>query len=90
MVKGIIVPKYMQTHIFISVADKCFCCQIRMSCDFLHPRNLSKLFSCVQVRINLFGPKEATYSGYTCYTGIADFVPVDIETVGYVQLCLST
>ncbi|XP_044470270.1 zeaxanthin epoxidase, chloroplastic [Mangifera indica] len=36
-----------------------------------------------KVRINLFGPKEATYSGYTCYTGIADFVPVDIETVGY-------
>ncbi|XP_031254414.1 zeaxanthin epoxidase, chloroplastic isoform X1 [Pistacia vera] len=36
-----------------------------------------------KVRKNLFGPKEATYSGYTCYTGIADFVPVDIETVGY-------
>ncbi|CAK7337679.1 unnamed protein product [Dovyalis caffra] len=35
------------------------------------------------VRKNLFGPKEAVYSGYTCYTGIADFVPVDIETVGY-------
>ncbi|KAF2295251.1 hypothetical protein GH714_032301 [Hevea brasiliensis] len=35
------------------------------------------------VRKNLFGHKEATYSGYTCYTGIADFVPVDIETVGY-------
>jgi zeaxanthin epoxidase len=30
----------------------------------------------------LFGPKEATYSGYTCYTGIADYVPPDIETVG--------
>ncbi|KAJ0039704.1 hypothetical protein Pint_28047 [Pistacia integerrima] len=43
-----------------------------------------------KVRKNLFGPKEATYSGYTCYTGIADFVPVDIETVGYVQLCLNT
>uniref|UniRef100_A0A5B7BLU0 Zeaxanthin epoxidase, chloroplastic n=1 Tax=Davidia involucrata TaxID=16924 RepID=A0A5B7BLU0_DAVIN len=36
-----------------------------------------------KVRKNLFGPKEATYSGYTCYTGIADFVPADIETVGY-------
>uniref|UniRef100_A0A2P2MN04 Zeaxanthin epoxidase, chloroplastic n=1 Tax=Rhizophora mucronata TaxID=61149 RepID=A0A2P2MN04_RHIMU len=36
-----------------------------------------------KVREKLFGPKEATYSGYTCYTGIADFVPVDIETVGY-------
>ncbi|KAH7520179.1 hypothetical protein FEM48_Zijuj08G0116900 [Ziziphus jujuba var. spinosa] len=36
-----------------------------------------------KVRKNLFGPKEATYSGYTCYTGIADFVPADIDTVGY-------
>ncbi|KAI3462753.1 hypothetical protein Pfo_019416 [Paulownia fortunei] len=36
-----------------------------------------------KVRKNLFGPTEATYSGYTCYTGIADFVPADIETVGY-------
>ncbi|KAG8384381.1 hypothetical protein BUALT_Bualt04G0112200 [Buddleja alternifolia] len=36
-----------------------------------------------KVRKNLFGPSEAVYSGYTCYTGIADFVPADIETVGY-------
>lgn len=36
-----------------------------------------------KVRQNLFGFTEATYSGYTCYTGIADFVPADIETVGY-------
>ncbi|KAH6760289.1 zeaxanthin epoxidase [Perilla frutescens var. frutescens] len=36
-----------------------------------------------KVRKNLFGPTEAIYSGYTCYTGIADFVPADIETVGY-------
>ncbi|XP_078165450.1 zeaxanthin epoxidase (ZEP) (ABA1) isoform X2 [Carex rostrata] len=36
-----------------------------------------------RVRKILFGPKDATYSGYTCYTGIADFVPPDIETVGY-------
>ncbi|OAY78646.1 Zeaxanthin epoxidase, chloroplastic, partial [Ananas comosus] len=36
-----------------------------------------------KVRTILFGPKEASYSGYTCYTGIADFVPPDIETVGY-------
>lgn len=35
------------------------------------------------MRKNLFGPKEATYSGYTCYTGIADFVPADIDSVGY-------
>ncbi|KAK3412137.1 hypothetical protein EUGRSUZ_I00922 [Eucalyptus grandis] len=36
-----------------------------------------------KVRKRLFGPKDATYSDYTCYTGIADFVPADIETVGY-------
>ncbi|KAL5557005.1 hypothetical protein UlMin_039241 [Ulmus minor] len=36
-----------------------------------------------KVRKNLFGLTDATYSGYTCYTGIADFVPADIETVGY-------
>ncbi|KAJ0984524.1 hypothetical protein J5N97_002880 [Dioscorea zingiberensis] len=36
-----------------------------------------------KVRKVLFGPSEASYSGYTCYTGIADFVPPDIETVGY-------
>ncbi|RVW55383.1 Zeaxanthin epoxidase, chloroplastic [Vitis vinifera] len=36
-----------------------------------------------KVRKSLFGPKEATYSGYTCYTGIADFVPADIDSVGY-------
>lgn len=35
------------------------------------------------MRKNLFGPTEAIYSDYTCYTGIADFVPADIETVGY-------
>ncbi|KAF9599966.1 hypothetical protein IFM89_002001 [Coptis chinensis] len=36
-----------------------------------------------KVRKNLFGPKEPSYSGYTCYSGIADFIPPDIETVGY-------
>ncbi|KAE9596671.1 hypothetical protein Lal_00007834 [Lupinus albus] len=36
-----------------------------------------------KVREKLLGPKDATYSGFTCYTGIADFVPVDIESVGY-------
>ena len=34
----------------------------------------------------MFGRSEATYSGYTCYTGIADFIPADIESVGYVAL----
>ncbi|CAN6275838.1 unnamed protein product [Urochloa humidicola] len=36
-----------------------------------------------KVRKALFGHSEATFSGYTCYTGIADFVPPDIDTVGY-------
>ncbi|XP_022149509.1 zeaxanthin epoxidase, chloroplastic [Momordica charantia] len=36
-----------------------------------------------KVRQNLFGHSEAVYSDYTCYTGIADFIPADIETVGY-------
>lgn len=36
-----------------------------------------------KVREKLLGPKDATYSDYTCYTGIADFVPADIENVGY-------
>ncbi|TKY70573.1 Zeaxanthin epoxidase [Spatholobus suberectus] len=36
-----------------------------------------------KVRKKLFGQTEAVYSGYTCYTGIADFVPADIESVGY-------
>ncbi|XP_024974379.1 zeaxanthin epoxidase, chloroplastic [Cynara cardunculus var. scolymus] len=36
-----------------------------------------------KVRKNLFGPKDVTYSGYTCYTGIADFIPADITSVGY-------
>jgi len=27
--------------------------------------------------------RQANYSGYTCYTGISDFTPPDIEIVGY-------
>lgn len=36
-----------------------------------------------KVRQKLFGQEDPVYSGYTCYTGIADFVPADIESVGY-------
>ncbi|CAI5468630.1 unnamed protein product [Closterium sp. Yama58-4] len=36
-----------------------------------------------KVRDVLLGVTEPTYSDYTCYTGICDFVPHDIETVGY-------
>lgn len=35
------------------------------------------------VRTKLLGETATVYSDYTCYTGIADFVPADIETVGY-------
>ncbi|KAL9261181.1 Zeaxanthin epoxidase, chloroplastic-like protein [Drosera capensis] len=36
-----------------------------------------------KVRKNLFGTQEVVYSDYTCYIGIADFVPADIQSVGY-------
>ncbi|XP_031473468.1 zeaxanthin epoxidase, chloroplastic-like [Nymphaea colorata] len=36
-----------------------------------------------KVREKLFGWQEASYSNYTCYSGIADFVPPDINSVGY-------
>ncbi|KAL3147156.1 Synaptonemal complex protein zep1 [Trebouxia sp. C0010 RCD-2024] len=36
-----------------------------------------------KVRQKLVGNGQPTYSEYTCYTGIADFTPPDIDTVGY-------
>lgn len=33
---------------------------------------------------------QANYSGYTCYTGISDFTPPDIEIVGYRCALVST
>ncbi|KAM0842470.1 hypothetical protein ACQ4PT_058359 [Festuca glaucescens] len=36
-----------------------------------------------KVRKSLFEQTEASYSEYTSYTGIADFVPPDIDTAGY-------
>lgn len=36
-----------------------------------------------KVRQKLVGKGDPTYSEYTCYTGIADFTPPDIDTVGY-------
>lgn len=36
-----------------------------------------------KVRRGLIGHSEPTYSGYTCYTGISDFTPPDLEIVGY-------
>ena len=36
-----------------------------------------------QIRTALVGETRAHYSGYTCYTGISDFTPPDIDTVGY-------
>lgn len=29
------------------------------------------------------GASTPVYSGYTCYTGISDFTPPDLEIVGY-------
>lgn len=37
----------------------------------------------LQVRTKLVGSTKPTYSQYTCYTGISDFTPPDIDTVGY-------
>nr|ART29442.1 chloroplast zeaxanthin epoxidase 1 [Lobosphaera incisa] len=36
-----------------------------------------------KVRKVLIGDRAANYSQYTCYTGISDFTPPDIDTVGY-------
>ncbi|KAK9807697.1 hypothetical protein WJX72_006444 [[Myrmecia] bisecta] len=36
-----------------------------------------------KVRKQLIGDSAANYSQYTCYTGISDFTPPDIDTVGY-------
>ena len=36
-----------------------------------------------RIRKALVGETKANYSGYTCYTGISDFTPPDIEIVGY-------
>ncbi|KAK2372656.1 zeaxanthin epoxidase, chloroplastic [Trifolium repens] len=38
---------------------------------------------CESVRTKLFGASEATYCGYTCYIGISDSMPPDIESFGY-------
>lgn len=36
-----------------------------------------------KVRKQLIGETQPVYSGYTCYTGISDFVCPDIDTVAY-------
>ncbi|KAE9620923.1 putative zeaxanthin epoxidase [Lupinus albus] len=36
-----------------------------------------------EVRSKLFGWQEANYSGFTCYTGLANYVPPYIDTIGY-------
>eukprot|EP00887_Chlorella_sp_A99_P007153 scaffold2.g7153.t1 len=36
-----------------------------------------------RVRVKMVGDMEPTYSEYTCYTGIADYTPADIDTVAY-------
>lgn len=32
-----------------------------------------------QIRDKMIGPTKANYSEYTCYTGISDFTPADID-----------
>ena len=41
------------------------------------------MHACLQVRRKLVGETSPSYSQYTCYTGISDFTPPDIDTVGY-------
>jgi zeaxanthin epoxidase len=36
-----------------------------------------------KIRTQMIGETEATYSDYTCYTGISNFTPPDIDTVAY-------
>ncbi|KAJ1409717.1 hypothetical protein SESBI_22537 [Sesbania bispinosa] len=36
-----------------------------------------------EVRSKLFGWQEAKYSGYTCYSGLTNYVPPYIDTIGY-------
>ena len=53
----------------------------------LHSQMLPIITSSVcvfaQVRRKLVGEIPPSYSQYTCYTGISDFTPPDIDTVGY-------
>eukprot|EP00195_Chlamydomonas_chlamydogama_P015241 CAMPEP_0202891454 /NCGR_PEP_ID=MMETSP1392-20130828/1504_1 /ASSEMBLY_ACC=CAM_ASM_000868 /TAXON_ID=225041 /ORGANISM="Chlamydomonas chlamydogama, Strain SAG 11-48b" /LENGTH=662 /DNA_ID=CAMNT_0049575203 /DNA_START=251 /DNA_END=2239 /DNA_ORIENTATION=- len=36
-----------------------------------------------KIRKHIIGDSQANYSQYTCYTGISDFTPADIDVVGY-------
>ncbi|XP_023768548.1 zeaxanthin epoxidase, chloroplastic isoform X2 [Lactuca sativa] len=36
-----------------------------------------------EVRKKLFGTQEASYSGYTCYSGLVDYVPSYTNSIGY-------
>ncbi|KAK7405454.1 hypothetical protein VNO78_06759 [Psophocarpus tetragonolobus] len=36
-----------------------------------------------EVRSKLFGRQEANYSGFTCYSGLTNYVPPYIDTIGY-------
>ncbi|KAI3741449.1 hypothetical protein L1987_59123 [Smallanthus sonchifolius] len=36
-----------------------------------------------EVRTKLFGAQEASYSGYTCYSGLAEYIPSYINSIGY-------
>ncbi|PWA41805.1 zeaxanthin epoxidase [Artemisia annua] len=36
-----------------------------------------------EVRQKLFGAQEASYSGYTCYSGLAEYAPSYVNSIGY-------
>nr|XP_043622251.1 zeaxanthin epoxidase, chloroplastic-like [Erigeron canadensis] len=36
-----------------------------------------------EVRKRLFGAQEANYSGYTCYSGLAEYNPTYVNSIGY-------
>ncbi|KAK7283845.1 hypothetical protein RIF29_13593 [Crotalaria pallida] len=36
-----------------------------------------------EVRSKLFGRQKANYSGFTCYSGLTNYVPPSIDTIGY-------
>lgn len=50
--------------------------------DCISP-DISPLDSWWQTREALWGRQDPSYSEYTCYSGISDFTPPDIDTVGY-------
>ena len=50
-------------------------------------QQLTVIFSCVkQVHQKLFGAQEASYSSYTCYSGLGEYSPSYINSIGHIYL----